>query len=191
MKTIRLIILTLAILLANVSLSQDNFKWDKVDSVNKTKDQIYSDTKLYVAQNLSTPINDDKDGGIILVKGELKELITYGISPYTYYYNYNVTFLMKDNKVKILLNNVVCNRTEVCKACTYRIPCIPPFEGENYPDVSESLSNILQGNDRGGNFANLSKKKQRELMLNLKNDLQLVIDNYLKSIKTQSVTKDW
>lgn len=98
---------------------------------------------------------------------------------------------MKDNKVKIILDNVVCNKTEVCKTCTYRIPCIPPFEGENYPDVHESLSNQMQNTGFGGNMTNLSKKKQRELMLNLKNDLQTIVDSYIKEIKTVTITKEW
>ena len=192
MKKIKLLFVFIIGMMVLQSYGQENFKWDKVDSVNKTKSQIYSDTKMYVVKNIGQFQSDDKDGGIIVIKGELKELITFGVSPYTYYYNYNITFLIKDNKVKLILDNVICNKTEACKTRSYRIPCIPPFENDNYPDVSENVSLQMQNTGFGGNLTNLSKKKQRELMVNLKNDLQLIVDNYFLNIKLQSeITKEW
>lgn len=163
------------------SFSQTDFKWEKTDSVAKTKTQIYSDTKLFIAESWKSAQdviqNDDKESGMILIKGIIKEEIVYGLSPYTYYYGYTVTFLMKDNKFKILLNNVTCNTTVAPVGARYTIPCLPPFEGENYPDVP--------------NWANLSKKKQKELMSNLKADLQGIVDSYLISIKKQSINSGW
>lgn len=76
-----------------------------------------------------------------------------------------------------MLNNVTCNTTVAPAAAKYTIPCLPPFEEENYPDVF--------------NLTNLSKKKQKELMTNLKNDLQVIVDNYLIYIKKQSINSGW
>lgn len=169
-------------MMAVQSIGQTNFKWDKVDSVNKTKSQIYSDTKMFIAQTWKSAQdviqNDDKETGSILIKGSTKQSITYGVSPYNYFYNYTITFLMKDNKVRIILENVTCSNMFITGS-NVTVSCLPTFEGENYPNTESSMSN-------------LSKKKQRELMFNLKNDLQLIVDSYTKSVKAPSVlTKEW
>ena len=178
MKTILTLLLTLSFI---TSFGQTDFKWEKTDSITKTKTQIYSDTKLFIAEAWKSAQdviqNDDKEAGMILVKGTVKEEIMYGLTLYTYYYGYTVTFLMKDGKYKIVLNNVTCNTTVAPTGAKYTIPCIPPFEGENYPDVP--------------NWGNLSKKKQIELMTKLKVDLQGIVDNYLVSIKKQSINSGW
>lgn len=169
------------LIITNVSFGQKDFKWTSIDSLNKTKEQIYSDTKLFIAQNWKSAQdviqNDDKEAGVILIKGIDKEVINYCMSPYTYYYTYSVTFLMKDGKIKFVLDNVNCSSTLANPNAKYTIPCIPTFEGENYPDVP--------------NYANLSKKKQLELMTNLKANLQSIVDSYFSSIKKPSINTGW
>lgn len=182
MKKIKLLFVFVIGMIALQSKAQTNFKWDKIDSVNKTKSQIYSDTKLFIAQTWNSAQNviqnDDKESGSILIKGSIKETITYGVSPYTYWYNYSITFLMKDNKVRIILDNVICN-TMFITGSNVTVSCLPVFEDDNYPEVAFSMSN-------------LSKKKQKELMYKLKNDLQHIVDDYIKTIKSQSViSKEW
>lgn len=180
MKTTFLTLLLLTSSLV-ISFGQNDFKWEKTDTINKIKPQIYSDTKLFIAETWKSAQdviqNDDKESGMVLIKGTVKEQINYGLTLYTYYYGYTVTFLMKDNKFKMILNNVTCNTTVAPVGAKYTIPCIPPFEGENYPDVP--------------NWGNLSKKKQKELMDNLKTDLQNIVDSYLISIKKQSINSGW
>ena len=67
--------LLLLFILGNIGLSysQTNFQWEKIDSVNKSKAQIYSDTKMFIAEvwkSANSVIqNDDKESGLILVKG--------------------------------------------------------------------------------------------------------------------------
>ena len=182
MKKLNLIFVFVIGMMAFTAKAQVDFKWNKVDSVSKSKSQIYSDTKMFIAQYWKSAHdviqNDDKENGNVLIKGNTKQIIDYCMVTYTYYYNYTVTFLMKDNKFKLILDNVNCSSTVAPSNAKYTIPCIPPFEGESYPDVP--------------NWANLSKKKQRELMFNLKHELQLIVDNYTKYIKTPSViTKEW
>lgn len=97
---------------------------------------------------------------------------------YTYYYGYTVTFLMKDNKFKIILDNVNCNDVIEPSGARYQLKCLPPFEDENYPGSVWEY--------------NIAKKQQKEVMINLKNDLQLIVDNYIRTIKQPSLlTKEW
>lgn len=46
----RITLLTAFLLLFSVCNSQDIFKWDRVDSISKTKAQIYSDTKMFITK---------------------------------------------------------------------------------------------------------------------------------------------
>jgi len=90
-----------------------NFKWEKTDSVAKTKSQIYSDTKMFIAEYWKSAQNviqnDDKEAGVILVKG----LCTITTSAWVNDYTYNVTFKMKENKYKIILDNVYAGKAHL------------------------------------------------------------------------------
>ena len=97
-KMKQIILSSVAILIFGQGFTQTNFKWEKVDSVAKNKAQIYSDTKMFIAEywkSAQTVIqNDDKEGGMILVKGTTD----YSFSPMwlvtsKYNYSYSVKFL--------------------------------------------------------------------------------------------------
>lgn len=164
-------------MIALQSYGQDGFKWNKVDSVNKTKSEIYSDTKTYIAKTWNSAQNviqnDDKDAGIILIKGSSKQSTVYCLSTFEYNYNYTITFMIKDNKVKILCSDVICNSAY---GGNVSINLLPPFDGENYT---------------GTGMNKLSKKKQLEVMGNLRSDLQNIIDKYLLFVKSPSINTGW
>lgn len=175
-------IMLFAILLANITLSQTNFKWDKVDSVNKTKSQIYSDTKIFIAQTWKSAQNviqnDDKEDGNILIKGNCIKtvLMAGGMQQFRYVYNYSITFRMKDGKYKISLDNVYCESATFMTNPSYTIVKIEPFEGDNCPPTG-TMSN-----------AGISKKKAILMMPELKQDLEDIVNSYEKYIKTPSST---
>ena len=54
---------------------QENFKWEKSDTIPKTKSQLYSNTKMFIAENwksAKTVIqNEDIEAGIIFLKGKM------------------------------------------------------------------------------------------------------------------------
>jgi hypothetical protein len=100
------------------SLAQNNFEWIKTDSIQKTKEQIYSATKMFIAETWKSSKeviqNDDKDGGIILIKGKTEinweQPVKTGMMKMTIFhdswYSYNVTFRMKNSKYQIKIDNV-------------------------------------------------------------------------------------
>lgn len=174
MKSILSLITILMITLS--STAQTNFKWEKVDSVNKTKAQIYTDTKMFIAKTWKSAQdviqNDDKEAGMILIKGNMsKHIIVMGIQDYCYTYNYTITFLMKDNKFKITLDNVYCESAIFMTNPSAYISKIQPFEGE-----------CTEG---------FNKKKTTVMMAEVKTGLQELVDSYLSEIKTPTVTKEW
>lgn len=98
------------------SLAQSNFEFVKTDSIQKTKEQIYSSTKMFIAETWKSSKeviqNDDKEGGIILIKGktEINWEQPISLMKTTVYhdswYSYNVTFRMKNSKYQIKIDNV-------------------------------------------------------------------------------------
>jgi hypothetical protein len=173
---------TATLFLFTLTFGQTNFKWDKVDSIQKTKSKIYSDTKMFIAETWKSSKdvvqNDDKDEGIILIKASTIKKVPHMGGDYVYVYNYNVTFKMKDNKYKIILDNVYCESAYASP--TYSVhQKIEPFDGDNCPELITTLTEFA-----------LPKKKAIALMTSLKNELQIVVDNYDKYIKTTSKNDD-
>jgi hypothetical protein len=164
--------------------AQTNFEWQVIDSVNKTKNQIYSDTKLFIAENFNSAKsviqNDDKESGNIYVVGIIKETIGYYGYTYTYYYEFRMSFFMKENKFKTNIDNVKCSSTTAPSNANYSIECIKPFDGENYTGSNPWLGT-------GG----IPKQKQLELMNNLRNSLTSFMNKYVDYIKSKNTKSDW
>lgn len=154
------------------------FTWEKTDSVAKTKAQIYSDTKMFIAITWKSAKNviqnDDKEGGIILLKGSTtREVFCFGTTWYYVYY-YNVTFRMKDNKFKIVIDNLYCESAYNSKG---GVPNkIEPFLGDQCP----------QNVSMGFNTPGIPKKQAISMMASLLNDFQPIVDDYVKYINASS-----
>jgi hypothetical protein len=160
------IILFTIMLFSLFGYSQKDFKWEKIDSIQKSKVELYSDTKMFIAEYWKSAKdviqNDDKESGMILIKGIVNEDIYFQFNNHTYTYGYNVKFLFRDKKYKIIIDNVYCERA-MCGVNEW--PLVEPTE-----DTSESSGYV-------------PAKKLTDLMANLKTDLQKIIDFYESKIK--------
>lgn len=157
------------------ALSQSGFKWDIKDSVAKSKPQIYSDTKIFVAKTWKSANNviqsDDKDAGAIILKGMFSHTEQFAMNLHEYTYQYTVSFFMKDNKYRIKIEDVSCI-SSYCGATKW--PCIDPTE-----NTSEKI---------GG----MPSAKLTNMMTSLKSHLQSIIDQYKTQIANKSVAQgDW
>lgn len=178
MKKILIIYLTL---FSITIIGQNTYKIEKTDSLNKNKNQIYSDTKMFIAETWKSAKdviqNDDKENGVILVKGSFIEKFSFMMGEYIYIYNYNVTFKMKDNKYKIILDEVYCDKAYF-GGNGQSIKKIEPFDGDNAPELN------------GG--SGLPKKKAIIMMSEVRNHLQSIIDRYSSEIiKPSKLSSDW
>lgn len=167
-----------------LSNAQTNFKWDIMDSIPKTKSQIYSDTKIFIAKTWKSAQNviqnDDKESGNIIIKGSSIQKVNHSMNVFTYIYNYTVTFKMKDNKYKIIIDNVYCESAIPVGQAKFDIIKIEPFDGE-YVKGETSMMNVT-----------LPEKKAVTMITALKSELQLIADEYIKSMKTASSdNEDW
>lgn len=178
-KTILLALFGLSSL---VGRSQQNFKWEKVDTVNKTKSELYSDTKMFIAQEWKSAKdviqNDDKESGMILVKGTTKESVVYMMGFHEFYFSYTVKFMVKDGKHKIMIDNVGCV-SHTAKVNGKIAVGYPTLVGDNYPE------------EKGVRLTGLNEKRYLELMSSLKIDIQSIVDEYEKFIVKKTTTENW
>lgn len=163
------------------TLGQTNFQWEKTDSVALNKNEIYSLTKMFIgekwksAQNVIQ--NDDKESGIILVKGASVQETSFMGGKYIYVYKYSITFRMKNNKYKMTLDNVYCESANMSGGP--EVTKIQPFDGDNCPET--------------GTFKapGLPKKKAIIMMGEFKRELQMLVDSYPVYLKKEASNDDW
>jgi hypothetical protein len=173
----RIIVALIAIFgIINV-IAQSNFSIIKSDSVQMTKDQIYDNTKRFITEfwNSDDAIKtDDKETGLILVKGLIYETIQYNFE-HKYIYSYNARFLMKDKKYKIVIENIECisANCEINVNCTYIDFC----DGCEFPQNSETF---------------LNRRTWTLLMRSIKNDLINIAEKYQLYLNNSSPSdKNW
>jgi len=173
--------ITLAfVVFCNTCFSQTGFIWVKSDTTTKSGSQIYSDTKMFIAEtwksSKSVIQNDDKEGGNILIKGVCVKSNTYSMMLIKYTYAYTVTFKMKNGKYKITIDNVYC---ENATASDREIKKIEPFDGEDVPEMNAFTT------------SSLPKKKMIGLMKEVKAELQSIFDSYSVYISKPSSNENW
>lgn len=174
----KIALFTLTLIISTFTFGQTNYEWQIKDSVKQSKNEIYSKTKLFISSNWNSSNdviqNDDKEAGIILVKGLTKNFqFTQLGATYVYTYSYNVTFKVKDNKYFIEINNVKCHSTAGSSFDNKLL--IEPHEEENCP-YSKNKFGV----------------KCNQLMTELKAELQSIADSYVKEINSNtSENTDW
>lgn len=168
-------IILLLILFPAVCFGQVNYQWEELiepvknDTGLKPKSQIYSETKLFIAENWKSANeviqSDDKETGIILIKGAYIWEAFWQYNTHTYIFNYNVKFLMKDGKCKIVIDNVENT-----------------FVNFNWPKL-QMCDNCYPGYWK----SSLKEERYNEIMASVKSNLQAIVDSYKVSIsKTKS-----
>lgn len=166
----RLITNLMALLCVSLTFAQKDFKWDRIDTTTKSKNQIYSDTKLFIAETWKSAQeviqNDDKDAGIILVKGISIQSKYFQMNDHKWTYSYNVKFLMKDGKYRIMIENVNCLSA---RCGSYSWPLIEACDTCEFPGYMKT---------------SLNKERYSELLSSLKVELQSIVDGYEKRIKS-------
>ena len=177
------VLFLLALFFINPIYSQTNFTWDISDTISKSKDQIYSDVKLFVAKSWKSANhviqNDDKDAGVVLVRGVIAKSFSFLGAGYAYDYSYIVTFRMKDGKYKFTIDNVYCEKAYMTTS-SYYIPKVEPFDGDNCPET--------------GTFKKPGPPAKRliPMMASVKMDLQSIYDVFQVAIREPSLKDgDW
>ncbi len=167
---------TCILVMSVIGYAQTNFVWQKIGIVAKSKSQIYSDAKMYIAKTWMSPKdvmrNDDKDGGVIIYRATTSMKVPYKLGQYVYVYAYNVTFNLKDQHYKITLGDVYCESAYTSGRMGSPITKINPFEGNNCPETGTIIN------------PGLPKEEVIPMMKSLKKQLQSFVFGYEIYVKS-------
>lgn len=105
----KLVIIVAIIFCALISKAQIGvFEFTSVDSTKLTKSECFTVCKTWVINNFKTNAAlqmEDKDAGLIIVKGNMSTWIQSGISKCEYVVDFKLTVQIKDYKVKVVLSD--------------------------------------------------------------------------------------
>jgi hypothetical protein len=164
MKTLKIMMMALMMCFTGISFGQTRFQFEFMDSTSKSKSELYTLNKMFIGETWKSSQNvinvDDKDGGVILVKGLSIQNLYFQMNDHRYTFRYSIKFLFKDNKYKMIISDVYC---ESARAGIYDWPLLPmdgyPENGYRKLSLNEERYNtIIKGvHDELLNLLNLYK----------------------------------
>jgi hypothetical protein len=178
MKSIT-ILFVIVLFFALATKAQENFKWDRIDSVPKSKKELFSQTKMFIAEKWKSANdviqNADEETGIIVVKGSCSNTKTVMMYPATVYFNYTAIFYVKDGKCRMTVENIYSTHG-IRAGRTYEV---------NMP-IADSFPT-----SKGMTLTNMTKSSYEAMMKDLKVDISAIVDSYndyLRSTKNKADT---
>lgn len=161
------------LIIISYNLYSQSYYIEKIDSVLLTKAQIYSHTKEFIAKQWVSANdviqNDDKEGGVIILKClTYKPLKVFG-ADYGSTYAYNITFRIKDHKYKIVVDNLHCHKMGLNT-------CILPLSDGTCPDKD---------------LSGAPKKLAIKMIDELTSELKSIVSNYEFFVKNNETKDDW
>lgn len=174
----QLLFATLFVFVGFFSHGQDRFEWDEVtDSVDANKSQLFSKTKLFIAETWKSAQHvvqlEDRESGVILIKGSNIQEFSFRWFDRTWIFGYTVKFMVKDNKARIMLYDVHCDKSY---AGSHEWPPLPI--SETYPKKTRKELNRLNKDD------------YLALMRILKEELDAVVHAYIAAVQEPFVEND-
>ena len=174
----RNLLITIAIILTTISNAQTNFIWEKVIETKGTKQELYSKSKMFIAEvwNDSNSVikNDDPNAGLILIKGIHTKNSKYLGVQYTYVFDYTIKIIMKDNKVKFIIQDV--RNTDVYNTSVSGFPTF---------DVLDKEWN------KKHRYSGLTKKKYISFINELKSEIGSIITTYENYLNSDVLSTNW
>lgn len=165
----KLLLLLFLTILLQENKAQINFEWVFIsDSVGFTKDVLYNKTKVFIAENYKTTKNiiqeDNKETGLVIIKGITNVKTHFALKDVNYYFRHQINFFIKDNKYKVIIKNIECEL----------VTC----HGTIWPNISL----IEYPKNNGMWITGISEKRYNIILVELKRNIQLELDNYIKTI---------
>ena len=160
------------------------FKFEKIIEVNKTQSELYSLSKMFVADfwNSAKNVTQNQDDAehTIQLKAIKDIEVKAGMGLVNLYtYKYSIKLQAKDNKCRVQIYDVECIEAyQVGLGKEYKIPQIQPFTGN---DTDQKTKSMGKG---------VSKKKAVEMMQELNSFFNSIIASYEKQLEN-SADDNW
>lgn len=171
-------------LFSTLSIKAQEFKFEKIIEVNKTQSELYSLSKMFVADfwNSAKNVTQNKDDAAHTIQLKaIKDIeVKAGMGLVNLYtYKYSVKLQAKDNKCRVQIYDVECIEAyQIGLGKEYKIPPIQPFTGN---DTDQKTKSMGKG---------VSKKKAVEMMQELNSFFNLIITSYEKQLEN-SADDNW
>jgi hypothetical protein len=170
----------LLLLIAGIVSGQENYRWDIVMEIDQSKESLFLNSKEFASRIYkggSKAIKfEDAESGKLILPGSYTHELTAWMSDFNYKYDFDFIIMVKEGKVRAMIQNVHCDRLLVKGVTNPACECIQPFTGDNYVKGS-------------GSCGVPSKKKQAEMMESLRSWIVFILDEYFAYIK--EVDDDW
>jgi hypothetical protein len=157
---------------------QTTLKWDIIDTNNMSISEMYSHTKMFIAKTWvssnSVIQNDDKDGGVIFIKGMNIQNRFFALNDHEWRFSYSVKFMFKENRYRVIIDDVYCVSAGTSGSPW---PCLPINEG--YPEKNGLLK------------TSISKERYNDIVSSLHTELNLIINLYRAHMMTHEVSQKW
>ena len=161
-----------------LSIKAQDFKFEKVIEVSKTQSELYSSSKMFVADfwNSAKNVTQNQDDAAFTIQLKaIKDMeIKAGMGLANLYtYKYSVKLQAKDNKCRIQIYDIECIEAyQSGLGNQYQIPKIQPFTGTSTNQKTKSLGK------------GISKDKAVEMMQELNSFFNSIIESYNKQIQS-------
>ena len=157
--------------------AQTNWEWDVRDSTKLTQDEIYAKAKLFIAETWNKPseviINDDKESGLILLRGIHIEEMYYQMNNHRWTFGYQIKFQMRDNQWRMVIDDISCTAAGV------GVNVWPKLPMDGYPE------------EKGLRKTSMKEDRYVEIMSSLKSSVQALADRYKATMEAVPVNDDW
>lgn len=177
MKKVLFVALSLFIV---ISINAQDFKFEKIIEINKSQSELYSLSKMFVADfwNSAKNVTQNQDDALSTIQLKaIKDLeIKAGMGLVNLYtYKYSVKLQAKDNKCRIQIYDIECiDAYQSGLGTKHEIPQIQPFTGD---DTEQKTKSMGKG---------ISKKKAVEMMNDLTSFFNSIILSYENQLKSSN-----
>jgi len=135
-----IIFITISVLFTHNAISQENFKWDKILSIDGSQYELFLKGKKYISYNRGVQYSDEKNH---VITAFLKTKARYEATSIIYnnlIFEYRLQILTKDNKVRVLIDNVICIERK------YKgMPASSLYPGDQYELEMDRFYSVMKG----------------------------------------------
>jgi hypothetical protein len=148
-----------------LNINAQTFEFTSIDSTKLTKSECFTVCKTWVINNFKTNAAlqmEDKDAGLIIVKGNLSTWIQSGLSKCEYVIDFKLTIQIKDYKTKVTLSDF-WNTYSYCGG-----------KSNSYVggSLNDEKSDCLMTKKMWADIKTQSETKAKELLESIKTDIK-------------------
>lgn len=134
-----LVISALFLFLTSSLQAQENFKWDKIISIEGNQYDLFLKAKKYISDNKGFQFADEENK---TVSANLNTMARYQATSVVFnnlIFEYRLQILAKDNKIRVLIDNVICTEKKY-----HGLVASINYPGEQYGIPADKFYSVMR-----------------------------------------------